>query len=204
MSDHWQAKRDEYKTSDWSDTPTIFAKFITEYLPVSGSLIDLGAGLGQDSLYFAGKGFDVTSTEIILDTKLTFPSNVSRKFVDTSQPLDFPDDSFDVVYAHLSLHYFDHATTGRIFSEIYRILKPSGIFAFLVNSTSDPEYRTGNEIEKDYFETAGTTKRYFDENTAREFAKAFEVIICDENGGSYKDQAKGVHGLVRFIGRKPK
>ena len=203
MSGHWQGRRDEYKTSSWSDMPSIFAEFAANYLPKSGKLVDLGSGLGQDSLYFSTKGFDVISTDIVLDTKFSMPSNIQRQVLDIGQPFNLGDSTFDVVYAHLSLHYFDKKTTEKVFSEIYRILKPGGTFAFLANSIDDPEYNTGTKIEEYYFDTEGTKKRYFNVVTAREFTKNFETIICDNNGETYKDRVKGVQNLVRFIGVKP-
>lgn len=203
MTDHWDDKRQEYSMSDWSDKPTIFAQAIKSMLPSNGRLLDLGAGLGQDSNYFAEQGFEVVSTDVVLDTKLTLHPHVRREKVDLSGPLPFGDAEFDVVYSHLALHYFDAKTTEQLFHEIYRVLKPGGIVAFLTNSVHDPEFGTGKKLEDDYFETEGTTKRFFTAESARRFAKDFEEIICDQEGESYKDQAKGVHNLVRFVGKKP-
>ena len=198
---HWTKKRDEYQQTDWSHQPSLFVQDIVELLPKQGSILDLGAGMGQDSQFFAEHGYDVTSADVVLHTDLALDS-VKRLELDHSQPLPFADESFDVVYSHVALHYFDMVTTEQIFSEIYRVLKPGGIVSFLVNSVNDPEYNTGTKLEEDYFETEGTRKRYFSTATAREFAHKFEVILCDENGETYKDRAKNVHNLIRFIGRK--
>ena len=130
------------------------------------------------------------------------PEVIDFEKLDLTKPFRYANDTFNIVYSHLGLHYFDEVTTKNIFSEIHRVLDDGGILAFLVNSVNDPEYHTGTKIEDDYFETEVTKKRYFSAETAREFAKDFEVILCDENGETYKDQAKGVHNLVRFVGRK--
>ena len=155
----------------------------------------MGAGLGQDSVYFATHGYDVTSTDLVLDTSLAMPETVKREQIDISQPFPYGNAQFDVAYAHLALHYFDNATTQQVFREIYRVLKPGGMLAFLANSTSDPECSTGVRLEDNYYETAGTKKRYFDVPMARSFAREFEEILCDDQGETYKDQAKGVHNL---------
>lgn len=128
---------------------------------------------------------------------------ITLKKVDLRDELPFDSESFDVVYAHLSLHYFDKETTVRLFGEIQRVLKKGGVFAFFVNSINDPEYKTGKELEPDYFQIDKTAKRYFSEKTVREFAQWFDVNLLDELGETYKDSAKGVHNLVRFIGTKP-
>ena len=178
-------------------------------MPENGRLLDLGAGQGQDSIYFAKQGFEVTCTDIedgALEIARTNAEKegvvIATKNVDLAKPLPFGGDSFEVIYAHLSLHYFTSATTQSLIDEIHRVLVPGGVLAFMVNSVSDPEYGTGEQIEPDYFLTEGTQKRYFSTKTASTFLKAFETIVLDDEGSSYKDQAKGVHNLIRFVGRK--
>lgn len=202
MSEYWIDKRKAYEKVE-GFAPSIFAEFVITYFPQSGSILELGAGRGQDSLYFADREYQVESTDLVIDdADRKFSELVSRKTVDIQQPLPYENETFDIVYAHLALHYFDSKTTIEIFNEVIRVLKPGGVFAFLVNSVNDPEYDTGKKIEDNYFETDGTKKRYFSEESAREFGSRFDIILCDEQGETYKDQAKGVHNLVRFIGKK--
>ena len=206
--DNWTRLHETYKQQDWITKPSMFAEVAITYFPESGKLLELGAGVGQDSLYFASHGYDVTATDLNTD-KLNSNDelqvqgrSVEVRQVDLLQPLPFEDDSYDVVYAHLSLHYFDDATTQRIFADMYRVLKPGGIIAFFTNSTSDPEYGTGKQIEPDYFEIDGVRKRYLDVDTAAQYAKAFETLLIDNDGETYKDAAIGVHNLIRYVGRK--
>jgi 8-oxo-dGTP pyrophosphatase MutT (NUDIX family) len=107
------------------------------------------------------------------------------------------------VYAHLSLHYFELEKTFEIMNEINRVLKPGGVFAFLTNSTSDPEYNTGLMLEPDFFQVGKATKRYLSVESARKLTRDFQVNLVDDLGQTYKDQAKGIHNLIRFIGKKP-
>lgn len=206
----WSKKQEGYKSADWSSKPSLFAEFSFKYFPENGLVLELGAGVGQDSVFFAKNGLNVTSTDKTvghlcatvdrLDTHTKQLINVQK--LDLTEPFAIEDSSFDVVYAHLSLHYFDKATTQKIFTEIHRVLKPNGILAFFTNSVNDPEYDTGAQIEKDYFSTGGDTKRYFSVDTALGFASSFEPMIADAQGETYKDMAKGVHGLIRFVGSK--
>lgn len=89
--------------------------------------------------------------------------------------LPFANNSFDIVYAHLSFHYFDQKTTFGIMNEIERILKPGGVFAFLTNSIHDPEYNTGNLLEKDFFLIGKVIKHYFSIESARRLTRSFQV-----------------------------
>jgi len=211
MSNAWSNLHDSYKTRDWIDKPSLFAETAITYFPKQGRILDLGAGQGQDSRFFAEHGYDVVSTDLE-DTALEqsaaklpdeLKSKVTLQKVDLRNELPFDTDSFDVVYAHLSLHYFDVATTRQIISEIQRVLKPGGVFAFFVNSVNDPEHGTGRQLEPDFFEIDQMTKRYFSLETTRDFTKYLDVVLLDDHGETYKDRDKGVHNLIRFIGINP-
>lgn len=209
-NNNWTGLHKLYEKQDWIKLPSIFAEQSITYSPESGKILELGAGYGQDSIYFANKGYEVVSTDIetgALSKNLSsIPSPIKDRInietVDLRQPLPFQDNSFDVVYAHLSLHYFDQSTTERIFDEIKRVLKPNGILAFFANSTGDPEYDTGKKLEEGYYEIEGISKRYLNVETAKLFAHDFNPLLLDNNGETYKDSAIGIHNLIRFIGTK--
>lgn len=200
----WQKLHDKYATFNWKDKPNIFAEEALAYLPSGGRLLDIGAGRGQDSKFFADNGFDVTSLDIT--TAALAEINDSRLKVvkaDISAGLPFEAGSFDVVYAHLSLHYFDEVNTKNIFADIARVLKPGGVLSFFTNSTSDPEYDTGKKLEDDYFFIEDKAKRFFSVETARKFSSPhFDEILADNKGETYKDSNIGVHNLIRYIGKK--
>jgi len=209
-NNNWTNLHSIYKKQDWIKLPSIFAEQAITYFPESGKILELGSGYGQDSIYFAKHDYEVTGTDIETDALrenlLANPSSVKDKIktvqLDLRQPMAFEDNSFDVVYAHLSLHYFDQSTTERIFDDIKRILKSDGILAYFTNSTSDPEYDTGKKLEEGYYEIEGEPKRYLNVETAGRFAHEFSPLLLDNNGETYKDSVKGIHNLIRFIGRK--
>lgn len=210
MSDTWTDLHNNYKTKDWVEKPSIFAETAITYFPQNGKVLDLGAGLGQDSRFFAEHGYEVTSTDLketaLKERFATLSEEVKRRTTiqktDLREELPFADAAFDVVYAHLSLHYFNYETTVRLFGEIRRILKPGGVFAFFVNSVHDPEYNTGEKLEDDYFQIDKTAKRYFSVDAARAFTRYFDTNLLDDKGETYKDNAIGVHNLIRFIGTR--
>lgn len=204
MTDNfWTKLHNSYSQTNWIAKSSLFAETTKDYLPAEGKLLELGAGLGQDSAYFNGLGYSITATDLNTDhLKELADGNFTVEQVDLRNHLPFSDKSFDIVYAHLSLHYFEKRITTQIFDEIYRVLKPEGIFAFFTNSTQDPEYNTGTKIEPDFFEINGISKRYLSIDAAKEFAHKFEPLLLDNKGETYKDSAKGVHNLIRFIGKK--
>ena len=194
--------------------PSLFSSEVIGCFPRQGKILELGAGFGQDSRFFAEHEYDVVSTDFADSalrlcaavTPQTLKPRVTFVKLDMSSGLPFPDASFDVVYAHLALHYFDKTTTFAIVGEVKRVLKEGGVFAFLVNSTKDPGYGTGIRIEQDFFridEDIGTvSKRYFSVDTIKQFLVGFKTILLDDSGKAYHKSADGSHNLIRFVGTK--
>src|SRR5579872_6477726 len=97
-NDYWKNKRETYSKSDWAVMPSIFAVEVVHYLPKVARILELGAGLGQDSSYFSGLGHKVTATDIVLDgLQKSRKDNLIVKRVDLRKRLPFNDESFDVV-----------------------------------------------------------------------------------------------------------
>jgi SAM-dependent methyltransferase len=205
----WKTLHSHYQKQEWIQRPSIFAETAVTFFPKKGTVLELGAGIGQDSIYFASLGYQVVSSDIEINSLSsnlchqdeTIVNNITIEKIDLSNRLPFKDNVFDVVYAHLSLHYFDKNTTQQIFDEIERVLKPGGIIAFLSNSINDPEYRTGVYLEDDFFLIGKAKKRYLSLESVREFTKQFHPLLLDDQGETYKDQAKGVKSLIRYIGQ---
>lgn len=112
-------------------------------------------------------------------------------------------EEFDVVYAHLSLHYFSREKTKEIVKDIHRVLKQWWIFAILLNTIEDSECGEGEKLEDDYYMIRSVPKRYFSVSSAREvFSSGFETVLLDNQGETYKDREKWIHNLIRFVWRK--
>lgn len=210
QSAHWNQRREAYQALGLADKPSIFAETAIAYFPKDGRVLELGAGNGQDGRFFASKGLNVVSTDFdagaLKSNESKIPKDLRAKLTvqkaDLRKALPFESQTFDAVYAHLSLHYFDEKTTYKIFDEIVRVLKRKGVVALLVNSTDDPEYGTGEQIEPDFFQIGAPTKRFFTTASTAMFARKFNATLLDNNGESYKDASKGVYGLIRFVGHK--
>lgn len=205
----WNKLHKHYSNQDWIEKPNIFAEEVLEYFPKEGRILCLGDGQGQDGRFFSSKGHTVTSTDIseeamkinIEKIKEENLKNIEIEKLDLRDTFPYKNGEFDVVYAHLSLHYFTEETTRKIFEEIKRVLKRGGILAVFVNSVNDPEFNTGKRIEQELFEIDGITKRFFSKYSMDYFTQHFQIILLDDKGRTYKDEAKGIHNLVRFIGR---
>jgi ubiquinone/menaquinone biosynthesis C-methylase UbiE len=94
------------------------------------NLLEVGCGTGIDLVRFARGGANVTG----IDLSKTAIDLVDRNFMQRGLSADllvmngecmqFPDNNFDVVYAHGVLQYT--ADTEKMIAEIHRVLKPGG------------------------------------------------------------------------------
>lgn len=96
------------------------------------TLLDVGCGLGEASVYFALLGAGVTSTDIspdMCDTagRLAEQNGVKiSTHISAAEDLGLPTESkFDIIYAGNLLHHVDISTT---MSRLEKHLKPGGIF----------------------------------------------------------------------------
>lgn len=206
-SQNWNAQHKKYANTEWINKPSLFVQFASTFFPKEGTVLDVGCGQGQDARYFAERGYKVVAIDFS-DEGIKYAKEKSADFNinywvrDINDRLPFDDNSFDVVYSHLALHYFNKEKTKTIFRELKRVLNHSGVLAVFVNSVNDPEYSTGTKIEDDFFQIGDIQKHYFSERTLGEFVTDMEVLVLDEKGETYKDRAISVNNLVRFIGRK--
>jgi 2-polyprenyl-3-methyl-5-hydroxy-6-metoxy-1,4-benzoquinol methylase len=96
------------------------------------TLLDVGCGLGEASVYFALLGADVTSADIspgMCDASRRLAEQNGVKIlthVSAAEDFGFPDDcKFDIIYMGNLLHHVDIASTmGRLVKH----LKPNGMF----------------------------------------------------------------------------
>jgi ubiquinone/menaquinone biosynthesis C-methylase UbiE len=111
-------------------------RFILKYLgDVRGkSLLDLGCGAGENSVYFAKLGAHCVATDYspgMVDVALKLAEKngvaVTGKVVNAMN-IDYPDNSFDIIYAANLLHHIPNPLIT--IREMHRVLKPGGKMCF--------------------------------------------------------------------------
>ena len=204
----WQTK--------WSDKtsqlpPNNFA--IRAYMlikPKHKTLLDLGCGTGRDSLYFAHKGLKVTAADWSqsgLDQlqKLAEKRKVANLGViqqDISK-LTFKPNSFDVIYAHLSLHYFDDKITREIFGKLHNVLKKDGLLFVKCKSTDDMLYGQGREIEKNMYERENHVRHFFDKDYMTALLAKFQIIKVRKSSSVYHSyKSSFIEAIAKKSGQK--
>ena len=196
---HISCERREIKYDNWLD---LFQEIIKN---CQTPIIDLGCGIGNDTLYLIEKGKEVIpcdySISAVKNIKNNFPEIEKAECFDMAKVLPCQDNFTDLVICDLSLHYFTEKTTFKVLNEIKRVLKPNGLLIFRVNSIKDINYGAGKgkEIEPHLYKTAeGIYKRFFDLKDLEKFFKDWErLYINEETMGRYKTEKIVWKGAVR-------
>lgn len=170
--EHWNNAHKNQWLHAHSQKQTAFAEEVNQAIPANASILELGCGEGNDSVYFAQAGHEITATDfsnVVIEQNRERYHHPQLQFEvqDISQQLKFADNSFDVVYARLSLHYFPDTTTRKIFKEIKDVLRPGGSLYFMCKATGDAIYGKGEELEPDMYELDGHVRHFFSEAYVR-------------------------------------
>jgi len=95
-------------------------------------VLDIGAGLGESSVYFALQGADVTAADIS-PLMIENVRQLAGKYgvqvngiVSSAESLPVPENYFDFVYVANAIHHIPDR--DRLFHQIYLALKPGGVF----------------------------------------------------------------------------
>ena len=108
-------------------------------------VLEIGCGLGTDGAQFAKAGADYTGidlTEAAVDlSRRRFElTNLKGTFrTADAEQLDFPDDSFDIVYSHGVLHHTPDIS--RAINEVHRVLRPGGRAVVMLYHRDSYNYR---------------------------------------------------------------
>jgi len=185
---------DQHAKSTWDKrykqrgmvSPLDFTRKALSYLSPDMSLLDIGCGDGRDSLFFAQHDIHVTAidfSEEAVKRLTTLNPDIDAHVMDILS-MNFPDENFDAIYAHLSIHYFDDATTDKVIANIYRMLKPEGFFFVKCKSPDDPLYGQGEEIAKDMYRKE-YDRHFFSVEYMAEKLKDFQVIELASSQAEY-------------------
>ncbi len=202
--DKWYQNHKEEKvvSDDWL---WVFDKLIND---ADGPVIDLGCGLGNDTMYLLNKGKKV----IPCDGSLTAIRNIREKNLkvvdsicfDMLDKFPFPSNIADLIVADLSLHYFTREDTIKILNEIKRVLTRNGHMLCRVNSINDVNYGAGVGFEVEphlYMTEDGRYKRFFDYKDIYDFFSVFNIkYVREEDMKRYTLNKKAYVIDVKSIG----
>ncbi len=205
--DYWNNQHKKVFKINTDEDVYNFADYASKFFPKAGKILEIGIGKGDDAKYLKGLGYDVVGIDFSEEgIKQAQDKHKDIIFlnVDITNGLPFPDNSFDVVYSQMALHYFDEKTTKQIFKEIHRVLTPAGVFATVANTIHDPEKdsQAFEKIEDGFYRNKENEiyKRYFSLEQMKDFTKdLFDTLVLDKEGKVFYKLGLP---LIRFIGKK--
>ena len=172
--------------------PSISAKKALNFFKEKkiNNIIELGAGLGRDSIFFAKnnikiQALDYSSSGIkTINHKIkknNLSNYISTKLFDVREKLPFKDNSIDACYSHM---LYCMALTiddlQKLNNEIHRILKPNGLNIYTVRHTNDGDYKNGKHIGEDLYENDGFIVHYFSEEKVNSLLNGFKNIALEK------------------------
>jgi SAM-dependent methyltransferase len=115
-------------------------------LPPDASVCDLGCGVGRHVIYLGERGFHMAGADISpTGVARTYAACAERGLAFDGQVCDmtrlpWPEGTFDAALSTSTIHHALRANIRRTLSEVWRILKPGGLFLVDFPCTDRADY----------------------------------------------------------------
>ena len=149
-------------------------------------IIELGAGLGRDTIYFAKNSIKVTALDcsptaikIIKDksSNLRLSDFINVQTHDLRQKLNFKDNSFEGCYSHmLYCMAFTYSELENLNNEICRVLKKDSLNIYTARNYRDADYKKGIYHGEDLYEMNGYIVHYFSDEKIKKLLTGFKNL----------------------------
>lgn len=164
-----------------------------------GRILDVGCGVGRHVIYLGGRGFQMAGTDISpTGVKVTGNAAASQNIpfdgrVSDMTALPWPDATFDAALSTSTIHHHLRAGIVQTLAEVWRVLKPGGLFLVDFPNTDTLTYQTLRELaaagqvaevepntfvdERNEEDVDGFLPHHFcDEADLRDLLREFEMI----------------------------
>ncbi len=126
---------------EWADT-----------LPAGGHILDVGCGVGRHCVYLGERGFRMAGVDIspngieqtaavCAERGIAFEGRLSDMTT-----LPWPDATFDAALSTSTIHHHLRADMARAIGEVWRVLKPGGVFLADFPRVDTPSYQQQREL----------------------------------------------------------
>ncbi len=191
QSQHWESNFSN-KPEMFGFEPSFSAKKALETFKKNNitKIIELGAGLGRDTIFFARNGiyvhaidYSLSATNIIKkrSKENNLDALIKVENYDIRKRLNCLNENFQACYSHM---LFCMALTNQdlkdLNKEIWRILKKDGFNIYTVRNHTDGDFKKGTHRGEDMYEMNGFIVHYFSEYKIKNLLDGF-INISIEN-----------------------
>ncbi len=157
------------------------------------NILELGAGLGRDTIYFAKNNIKVYALDFspcAIDTiikkskKLGLDKLITAEVFDIRKDFSFIEKNFDCCYSHmLYCMALTESDLEELNKKIHLKLKGDGINIYTVRNTSDGDFKKGSHIGENLYEMNGFIVHFFSDEKIKKLLKGYknlDIIKFDE------------------------
>ena len=175
-------------------------------------IVEFGAGLGRDTIFFAKNSFNVEALDYsptaikIINKKVIqhkLSNLVSTKIFDVRKKLPFEDNSVEACFSHmLYCMALSNSDLDNLNNEILRILKPGGINIYTVRHVKDGDYKNGIHVGENLYENDGFIVHFFSKEKIKDLSKGFDILDIEsfEEGSFPRKLFKVIQKKKLFTG----
>lgn len=187
--EYYNSHAKEYAASTVNTDMSHLYEVFESYLPVGGSVLDLGCGSGRDSKHFLETGYTVEATdgseELCKEASTLLGIEVKHKLF---EEVDY-EDAFDGIWACASLLHVKREDIYQLVVRILKGLKSNGVFFTC--------FKYGNE---EYIDDKGRYFNCYTEETVKELFKDVNILkIWTTEDAVGNRQQKWVNVLVKRV-----
>ena len=150
------------------------------------NIIELGAGLGRDTIYFAKNSISVEALDYSFSAikkinqkakELDLLNFINARIFDVRKKLPFENKKFQGCFSHmLYCMALSNIDLKNLNLEISRILKNNGINIYTVRNVNDGDYKNGAHIGGDIYENDGFIVHFFSKKKIQDFSRGFKIL----------------------------
>lgn len=157
---------------------------LVERLGPGAELLEVGAGVGYASRWFADRELTVVATDLSAENVARCREKGLRAEVADMGDLPFPDGSFDAVWAASCLMHIPNADLPGTLDEIARVIRPGGL---LWTGTWGSESSAEGTWEEDWYEPKRFYSLRSDADLQAMLEDRFRILSFDSRDDFEKD-----------------
>ena len=150
------------------------------------NIIELGAGLGRDTIYFAQNSIHVEALDYSPSAitkinqkarELNLSKFIKTRLYDVREKLPFDNEQFQGCFSHmLYCMALSNTDLENLNNEICRVIKANGINIYTVRHTNDEDYKKGIHRGEDLYENDGFIVHFFSKDKIKKLSKVFKNL----------------------------